>query len=199
MAENQPISKTDIAEILEELDRRIVALARKRVPRYAVRPGEQDLEIDELAQQTRIKLWLALEKGGIANPTGYAGSIAYTEAIDMLRRFRSVCVAAQKIGEQLYNESMRDPSLDIEQEEALKICVTRVAQAIRALPPCQKRAMICALKDAPDDTLPLLMALQASGVDVESMQWPDDKVAAQRLRASLWVSREKLRCTCAAR
>src|SRR5581483_2208051 len=150
--EKRPSGEIEIAELLEKLDKHIVNLARKRIPRYTVRAGEHELEIDELAQQTRVKLWLALRKSDIANPAGYAGSIVYTEAVNMQRRFRSMDIVSQRVGEQLRTNEMQDPTLDIEQRESMKACVTIAAQAIRALPPCQRRAIICALKDARDDT-----------------------------------------------
>jgi len=197
--EKRPSGEIEIAELLEKLDKHIVNLARKRIPRYTVRAGEHELEIDELAQQTRVKLWLALRKSDIANPAGYAGSIVYTEAVNMQRRFRSMDIVSQRVGEQLRTNEMQDPTLDIEQRESMKACVTIAAQAIRALPPCQRRAIICALKDARDDTFPLLAALQTLGIDVESVCWPEDKIAVQRMRASLTVSRKKLRCFYATR
>ena len=196
--EKRPAGEGEIAELLEKLDKYIVNLARKRIPRYTVRPGEHELEIDELAQQTRVKLWMALCKSDIANPAGYAGSIVYTEAVNMQRRFKSMDTVSQRVGEQLRTHEMQDPTLDIEQCESMKACVAKAAQAIRALPPCQRQAMICALKDARDDTSPLLAALQTLGIDVESIRWPEDKVAVQRMRASLTVSRKKLRCFYAA-
>src|SRR5690242_20412123 len=106
--EKRSAGEGEIAELLEKLDTYIVHLARKRIPRYTVRPGEHELEIDELAQQTRVKLWLALCKSDIANPAGYAGSIVSTEAVNMQRRFRSMDIVSQRIGEQLRNNEVQD-------------------------------------------------------------------------------------------
>jgi DNA-directed RNA polymerase specialized sigma24 family protein len=196
VSENRLVSETGIGEVLEQLETHFVALARKKLPRYLVRPGEQHLELDELVQQTRIKLWLALEKGYVVDPVAYARAIAYTESVNMQRRFKPICMLSEVPDDQLNNDRASDPSRDVEQADALKLCVAKVARAIRDLPPRQRHAMICSLKDARDDTFPLLEALQALGIDVEKMQWPDDKTDLHRLRASLVVSRKKLRSTC---
>src|SRR5437879_5834245 len=125
MLENPSVNAVGIVGVLEQLEPHFVALARKKLPQYLVRPGEKDLEIDELAQQTRIKLWLALEKGQIINPAGYARSIAYTESVNMQRRFRPVCMLSEVVDDQFHDQGEHDPLRGVEQAEALTLCVAR--------------------------------------------------------------------------
>src|SRR5436309_2382875 len=49
-----------------------------------------DLQADELSQSIRIKLWEARQKRSITNPGAYIRTIAYTTAIDMIRRHRPI-------------------------------------------------------------------------------------------------------------
>src|SRR5258708_34615555 len=51
---------SDVEEILRQQDGYILALARKKVSRNGIHPGLLGLEIDELAQNLRIKRCLAV-------------------------------------------------------------------------------------------------------------------------------------------
>ena len=55
-------SRKDISVTLEQLDGYIRMLALKYVPRQISSAETFDLDVAELAQKVRIKLWLALEK-----------------------------------------------------------------------------------------------------------------------------------------
>ncbi len=194
MLMSQSTNDIAVAEVLERLNKYISDLARRKIPRYAIRSEELDLEIDELIQQTRIKLWHALQKGHIVNPTGYARSIVFTEAVNMQRRYKPThALSNEEDGELYHDKGTQDPSLKIEQDEALATCVTIAIQAIQTLPPRQRQAMICSMKDRYDDALPLLTALKEQGIDIENICWPDEKVDVHRLKALLSVSRKKLR------
>jgi len=74
-------SKDEANAILEDLDGFILRLARKNIPRNFLVQSEMNLEIDDLAQNIRVKLWLAMGKGTLINVKAYLRSIAYTEAV----------------------------------------------------------------------------------------------------------------------
>lgn len=194
MLKDRSINDAEIVEVLEGLNKYIFKLAWRKIPRYTTRSEELDLEIDELVQRTRIKLWQALQKGHVINPTAYARSIVFTESVNMQRRYKPEQSLSNEEADNLYcDQGVQDPSENVEHAEELTACIEKVLRAILALPPCQKQAMICSLKDNHEDALPLLIALTDQGIDIESIHWPEGKAETQRLRASLAVSRKKLR------
>ena len=75
-------------EFLVEHDACIQAKARKVIPSGLFSEDVLDLEIDELAQTIRIKLWESRQKRFISNPEAYVSAIAYTTSVDMMRRHR---------------------------------------------------------------------------------------------------------------
>src|SRR5882724_422486 len=87
-------SSHDINTVLEELDTYIQMLASKNLPYQLSSPATRDLDVAELAQQIRIKLWQALEKERVSleriqNAKAYVYTIARHEAINMLRAHKN--------------------------------------------------------------------------------------------------------------
>jgi RNA polymerase sigma factor (sigma-70 family) len=194
-------SDSDANELLERLDAYIVSLVRIKVPRNVVRPEMLADEIEDLIQKVRIKLWLTLRKKRINNPEAYIRCIVYTEVIDLLRRRRSMLPLPLDEDGELYqgnliftpSEGMQDPGDEVEQAEELDDSIQDIFEAIVQLPPRQQRAMICSLKDQIDDVLPVIDALRDQLIDVEAVNWPEEKNELQSLRASLSIARKKLR------
>src|SRR5262249_41436148 len=81
-------SDPDIEEILVRLDPYIVALVEKMARRSSniARPEVLDLEIDEIVQRVRIKLWKALMVKLIEYPRAYIRTIVNNEFNDIPRR-----------------------------------------------------------------------------------------------------------------
>jgi DNA-directed RNA polymerase specialized sigma24 family protein len=191
----------DIEQFLEQLDAYIVTLVRKKIPRYIVLPEVLDLEIDELVQKVRIKIWLACKSKCIANPKAYINRIVYTEVVDMLRQHKPTLQLLIDDDGELYQgntivkagEEMQDPASKFEEKEALAEYIVKAIDGILELPPCQEQAMICSLKDQVDDVAQLIQAFKAHKVDIERINWPAEKADKQRLKASLTVCRKKLR------
>jgi len=182
---------TNIDAILELEIAFITEYTRKKWSYYGL--PESDVEADDLAQQSLIKLWQALQRGKVTNPNAYAHKIVTTVCIDNYRRSKPVLSLYNEEAQVLYdNQTPSDLSADIEQEEEVTTCVQIATQAILTLPDRQQEAMICALKDRSDDALPLLTSLSERGIDVETTSWPDEPVDRQVLRASLSVARKKL-------
>ena len=82
------ISTAALAEILESVDGFIQSQACSKVPRGVVPPEVLDLERDELAQQTRIKLWKALQVREVKNIKAYINVIIIHEVVNMVRKYR---------------------------------------------------------------------------------------------------------------
>ena len=194
-------SSTQNDEILKHINVYILDVVRRKIPR-AIVPGDVlDLEIDEIAQRTMIKLWQAMQRGHISNIKSYTKSIVYTETIDLVRRHKPVGpLPLDEYGE-LYQEhilatlspSSFDPIEQFEQAEAHRHLIKRLAQAILALPPKQRYAMICALKDYSIDNSALREIFALCGLDIASTHWPQEQRALQSLRTSLSIARKKLR------
>jgi DNA-directed RNA polymerase specialized sigma24 family protein len=194
-------SGSDAEEILKQQDGYILALARKKVLRTGVHTDVLDLEIDELAQNSRIKLWLALQKTQIINLKAYIRCIVHTEAVNLVRQRKDTLPLLEDIEDELTyanvmvmpGEGMQDPSWELEQKELFMEQISRITDAVVELPPRQREAMICSLKDEIDDLLQLLRAFRHHQIDIEAVNWPGEKIAKQRLKASLSFTRKKLR------
>jgi DNA-directed RNA polymerase specialized sigma24 family protein len=194
-------SDPDAEEILKQHDTYIVDLARKKVPRNIVRPEMLHDEIDELSQRVRFKLWLSLRKKRIKNLRAYIRSVVYTEVINMVRQHQSILPLPLGEDGELYqgniiatpSEGMQDPAYEIEQEEAIEDYTKETVEAVVNLPPRQQQAMICSLIDKIDDVLPLIDALRNHAINIEEVNWPEERDELQRLQASLSIARKKLR------
>jgi DNA-directed RNA polymerase specialized sigma24 family protein len=187
-------------EVLERYDTYIVNLARKKMPHNIASPETLHLEIDELTQNSRIKLWLALKKRQITNPKAYIACIVHTESVDLTRKYKSVQpLLLNEDGEPFQenliakeSERLQDPQEVLERNEMIADYMAWIVNEVLALPPCQQRAMICSLKDRLDDTLPLRNAFRSFGVDIESVNWPEEKSEIHKIKASLSAARRKL-------
>ena len=187
-------------EFLVEQDGHIQAEARKSVPSNLFSEEVLDLETDELMQNMRIKLWISRQSRSIIHPKAYIRTIAYTAAMDMVRRHRpTVPLFGDADGELsrgdllvAQGEGFQDPAYEIELGEIDTDFLAKLVEAILALPPRQRQAMLHALKDRKDDALPLINALKVHGIDIEAMGWPDEGKEVHLLKASLVVARKKL-------
>lgn len=194
-------SNFEIDRILEDHDAFIISLARKNIPHIVTSPEVLDLDIDELAQNSRIKLWITSQKYQIINLKAYIRCIVRTQSVNMVREHQSVLPLPTDEEGELYqgnllvtpSEGMRDPVEELEQEETITECITNTIDEVLKLPPRQQLSMIYSLKEDLDDLLLLVNAFQDRGVDIEMMNCPEEKEDVQRNRASLSVARKKLR------
>ena len=191
----------EIDAILRQNDGYILALAREKVPRHIASPEVLDLEIHELAQRSRIKLWRTLQKRHITHINAYIRCIVHSESMDMVRSYKpDLPLPVDEDGE-LYqgdvivapSEGMQDPLYELEQKEMAAEYITQAVDVLRSFPPCQRRAMICSLKDQIDDVLTLTKAFKKFGINIEDISWPSKKKEMQNLGASLSIARKKLR------
>src|SRR6266849_2557103 len=165
-------------EFLVKHDARILAEARKAFPLALFSEDVLDLEVDELAQNIRVKLWISRQKRSITHPKAYIRAIAHTTAVDMVRRYRpEVSLSGDADGELCLcdflvaqNEGFRDPAYEIELREIDPDLLTNLV----------------------DDILPLINAFKAREIDVEEIISPDETCEEYLLKASLSVARKKL-------
>jgi DNA-directed RNA polymerase specialized sigma24 family protein len=191
----------EIDEILRLNDHYILALAREKVPRHMVSPEVLDLEIYELAQRARIKLWRSLQKRHITHIKAYIKCIIHSESMDMIRRGKSELPLPLDEEGELYqggvlvvpSEGMRDPLYELEQKEMAAEYITQAVDILRSLPHRQQQAMVCSLKDQLDDVLALTKAFRKFEMNIEAVRWPSERKEVQNLKASLSIARKKLR------
>ena len=194
---HQPDRTVD--ELLAQYDSYIIALACKNVPRNVIPVDKLNDEIDELAQRIRIKFWQIARKKRITVPLAYIRCIAYTEVVDMVRRYRSAPLPLHEDREgyqdhaTMVSEGWQDVAEKLEQEEMTGEAMSMIVDEIFRLPTRQLQALLYSLRDQIEDFLPLVEALKDRKMEVGEMSWPGEREEVQRLRASLSVARKKLR------
>lgn len=183
------IEDSNINSLLRQYDAYIYALAQKSIPhQLAHSAGENlfELEVDELAQRSRIKFWQALEKRQVAFPKTYIRHIVYSECVDLARQRKLLLPLPVDDDGELYEgnalvstgEVTSDPESVLEQEERhserLKELINIVLNHLTGQ---QKLAFLCGLKEKVDDVDALNETLAAHDFKLE------DDVCAPRDRA----------------
>ncbi|HEY1354095.1 MAG TPA: hypothetical protein VGF67_31170 [Ktedonobacteraceae bacterium] len=195
------LSARDIDEFFVGLDRFLFSLARRWIPYEMIPADVLDLEIDELVQQTRIKLWLALQKEHITNLQAYIRKIAYHESVNIARQYkRTVPLICNEEGELCLDEAVLpaagkggDPSSEFERQEEIIASAQEAVSGVLTLPPRQRQAVLCVLKELIADSLPIVDIFRTHGLDIEAADWSNQKEEIVRLRASLSLARKRLR------
>jgi DNA-directed RNA polymerase specialized sigma24 family protein len=182
-------------------DSYIRSLVRKKFPSHLVHPDVLDLEIDDLVQKARVKLWFVLEKQPIINPNALITLVVRHVIIDMVRRHRPDLPLYLDAEDEPFpghllmsagEWTQEDPASMFEQEEIDDTMVALIIQAIQSLPFHQRFSVLCTLHEHLDVISQFVPIFKASGIDIEAASWPDDKAALRSLKVSLSVSRKKL-------
>jgi hypothetical protein len=190
-----------VSAFLEEYDVYIQSLVQTQFPFAIFTADVVDLEIDEMVQLIRIKLWLILQNRPILHPKAYIKQTVRTMKIDKTRKRRHFPLPVSDDGELCSGNllitpgnGMRDPAYEVDAQEVDPDTLKCIADGIEALPSRQQYALMCRLKDNIDDALVLVDSLQNLDVDPETVHWPDDDDDGEkmRLKASLSVARKKL-------
>ncbi|MBO0778235.1 MAG: sigma-70 family RNA polymerase sigma factor [Ktedonobacteraceae bacterium] len=188
-------------EMLHRFERYITLNAARLFGKHTAlaHPEVRDMERDELIQRVRIKLWRTLEKRQIDAPYTYIKRIVYSEFIDMRRQQRLHLPLPGDENEYLSEEITRcladntsDPATILEHRLDVSARLEEAIQMVLALPPRQRFAMICALKERVDDVLQLVNAFKKQRTNIESLHWPSEEAEKKVLRASLSVARRTL-------
>ena len=195
-------STLDTNELLEEYDRYILSQARQYVyrRRNTLSSDTLDMEIDDLAQQTRIKIWQGQQKTTIVNPKAYIRSVVHHESVTMIRQLKPTTALPEDEEGELYgckslfqSTETQDPSYELEQQEMEQFYRQEAVYAISTLPTCQRQAMLCALKDKVDDLLAWETMCKVHNMDIDEAEWPESGPALQRMKSSMSAARKKLR------
>ncbi len=175
-------------------------LVIKRFPHHLFHAEVLDMEIDELVQKVRIKLWRVLKRQPITNPNALIMRIVRSVIVDMVRRYKPVhSLYMDGDGESdqghllmTSDEGLHDPAYEFEQKEIDIELAALIIQAIQRLPSHQRYSVTCALNDHLDSIRPFVTIFKAYGIDIEATHWPDSRAEMQSLKTSLSVSRKKL-------
>jgi DNA-directed RNA polymerase specialized sigma24 family protein len=158
-------------------------------------------EIDELTQVACFKYWQASQRDQITYPQAYVSKIVHSLVVDMARRYKAtVRLLLDEYGEVVQgnvlvclSEGMSDPAYEFERKEVMNDYIRRVVSDIISLPPCQRRAMICLLKDEVHYSQQFVEEFKKHGIVIELVSSPKEQRAVQASRASLSVARKKMR------
>jgi DNA-directed RNA polymerase specialized sigma24 family protein len=199
-------SEDHLEALLETVNPQICDLVRSKVPRKVIPAEVLDLEIDELVQRVRIKLWQALRDGRVQNLKAYLRCIVSTECVDMVRRYKKAMpLLCNEEGEifqgsvmMIDEQESQDPAEAYERQESLDDSIELCIYLLLHLPKLQRRALLTALKDRIADTLPLLEEYARRGPDLEQARWSENAQQLKSQRSSLSIARKKVRILMAA-
>ncbi len=185
--------------ILKRYDMYIVSQVHQIGYSYAhnIHSSVLDLELDDIMQQVRIKFWRALERETIHYPYAYIKLIIQSQFIDMLRRQKHHLFLS--LDDELIHDEIEigaspiaDPAEIVVQQMDVSSSLQEMIKAVLALPPRQRYAMICLLKERVDDLRGLIEAFGANKMDIQTIRWPAEKAEKQLLQASLVPAKKRL-------
>ncbi|MGH2494317.1 MAG: RNA polymerase sigma factor [Ktedonobacteraceae bacterium] len=192
----------DPEETLERYHPYIVALVRQgaRCSSNFARPGQFDLEVDEMAQRVLIKFWQALAVKHIEHHKAYLRTIVCNEFNDLSRKRKQPLPLLTDDDGEWYSGDARelegartvDPADEFAESESLDELMDSTAVALAKLAPRQQRAMICELYEKIDSTLQFIQVLHEHRVEVKTVEWPEDEEDKRLLKASLSPARHKM-------
>ena len=200
---NPAPSDSDSEDIeIDDLLKKYESLIRRLANTYLT-CNYQNFDVEDLIQRSLIKLWRAAEKTVIVYPKSYIARIVSSEFNSMLREQKKhlqlVQLSVDHDGEPVQGhvmiscgEAMQDPLEEIIDKEVIEELIRIFVALVATLPPRQKQAMICKLKDCVDDLEILGKVFEEYGIHIEYENWPKDKKDRQRLAASLSAALKKL-------
>ena len=180
----------------------IVALVKQRARRSSnfARPGQFDLEVDEMAQRVLIKFWQSLAVKHIEHHKAYLNTIVRNEFNDLSRkRKQPLPLLFDDDGEWFMGDVEErektwaaDPADEFEESESLAELMDLTVGGLAKLSPRQQQAMICELHEKIDTTLQFIQVLRKHEVEVKTVDWPEDEADKVLLKASLSPARHKM-------
>ena len=194
-----------INSLLTHYDAYIYALAQKSIPHQFARRASDDefnMEVDELVQRSRIKLWQALQKRQVAFPKAYIRNIVSSECVDLARQHKSYMPLPVDDDGELYQgnilltvgEDVSDPENILVQKEShaerLKELINIVLYRLTRR---QKQAFLYGLREKIDDVDALNETLAEHELRLEDdICMPASRAERRSLQASCSQARRKI-------
>ncbi len=198
----RPETDDAIAMLLEQLDPYIIMQGEAFGHIYAhlTHPAIADLEVKEIIQKVRIRLWRKLLKQQpIKYHKSYIQRMVRNAFIDATRQKKFFLpLLTDENGEiegtllARNDHYTTDPASLLEQRVGANELVNNVVEAIAQLPERQKLAIICRLRERVDDLAQLDDTFKAHHMNVESINWPLKANEKQLLKASLPPARKEI-------
>ena len=191
----------DIAKCLEEFDAYIIKQGEAfgRMYSYIAHPEVLDLEVKEIIQHVRIKLWEKLQQEHTINHhKSYIKTMIRNAFIDASRRQKKFAASliideyGEIEGRVLITQSdyLIDPASIVEQRIETDALVNNVVEAITHLPNRQQWAMVCFLREEVDDVSRLDSVFKRYKLNTAMMMWPCKIAEKQLLKASIPPARK---------
>ena len=192
----------DLTALLEQLDPYIIMQGEAfgRTHPHFAHPAILDLEIKEVIQRVRIKLWEKLQaQHPITSYKTYIKTMIHHAFIDEMRKKKHFLpLLTDEYGEiegtlvATYGNYTLDPASAFEQQAEADELINKVVEAIAYLPERQKFAIICHLRERVDDLVQLDSTLHAHEVNAKTIVWPSKLAEKQLLKASIPPARNKI-------
>lgn len=178
-------------DILERYYDNIQTLVKQFIANTPLSARLEVGKVDDLVQETCMRLYHRLEQASrsITNLQAYIQATVQHVCRDWSRKKRSVLAPDKDTDELAISQN---PMINREQQE-LQNFIDEVIEQVIALPSCQRRAVLCLLKEHLDDTSLLAQALLEHNINLGNIDWPEDEWEKQRLCASLSIAQKKLR------
>ena len=194
--------RSDLTALLEQFDPYIVMKGEAfgRTYSHFAHPAVLDLEITEVIQRVRIKLWEKLQaQHSITHYKTYIRNMIHHAFIDEIRKKKFFLpLLTDEHGEiegtlvAIYNDYSLDPASAFEQRVEANELINSVVEAIVHLPERQKLAILCQLRERVDDLIQFDSTLQAHEVEANTIVWPSKPAEKQLLKASIPPARKKI-------
>ncbi len=144
-----------IEEFLSYYDAYIQQLTWGKFPRSRILTGLVELEIDEVVQLTRIKLWNILQHHTISHPKLYIRLVVQSQIVNMLRqrkRFILLCLDEEEESTAWINFfgpiwGAMDPAEEYEARNLIVSVVEETVKQALTFPARQQLAFLCLLKE----------------------------------------------------
>jgi DNA-directed RNA polymerase specialized sigma24 family protein len=193
--------KTSVIRVPVDLNASVLDLLQKHNLRSFVPLYVQSSETDDVVQTALTNVLPKLQSGHVDNLKNYLGKAIRNAASDTKRKHQhSYPLPLDENGE-LYqgsplgmsSEGWRDPADVFEQKQNLRDLIAQIVDHILTLPPHQRVAVLCEIKNIVDDIPFLAESLLQHEVNIAFIQPPIEEKEKQRQRASLYAARKKLR------
>lgn len=194
--------KQEIDRFFDQYDNYISVQAQRRFNRKnsMARAETYDLDVDDVKQSLRLHCWLALRQHTIENPKAYISRAAFNETVSLARQYKPCNQLTFDDDGELFQGNIAqtfhtgdqdlDPAEVLEHNEEATHWLELAISAIEQLPHIQRYAMLSSIKERFDDPQQLRAVCHKHNIDLDGIQWPEQPVETQRLRASLSVARK---------